>query len=239
MTKVTIQAYGPALIAQQAQTVIDQNSTNAEEQDQPVSNATETVMERVLEDSFLKTMLYAYHICQEYEGIASEFESDQREKRFRDCQDWRRGILAGLRRITESAILAEATRILTDSGSNTSQRLDRTVEYTYTPEEVKTDAKQISRRKSEYSLKPGMEPMEVTNTKLYETALGDKADFIYKLLIMDELAENYDLETWVGMTDSAVREGISCNGFIEGVEETLPEEIVDNVDETQSLRKEA
>jgi len=229
MTTKTIHAFGPSLIAQQAQTLINQNSSDASEQNRPLSKNTEAVMDLLADDSFLETMLYATRICEEYEGIQDDFESSQREREYEDCDDWREGVTSGLRQVTQSAILTEAQRILTDDGLPVTPSLERTEEYEYNPEKIEREATKLTTLKEKFSLTPETGAMDVVKTQEVKAIFESNTGFMYQLLILNELTEAHDIKMREEMADTAVREGIANNGFIEGVEENLPREIMEQV----------
>lgn len=248
-TTETITAYGPGLIANSASEVIafaDNTDTDADADVNPDDiyekqmELTDSIIETIRDETFLETMLYAKSICEQYD-VGNEFEAEQRvEAVYLD--DWRVAVCAGLWHITEAAIREEQSQISNET-SSVEATTEKTETYTYNPSVLKMDAQQFTLRTLSYH-RPDREarnnthgdqnafrtdPLDVLDDDDMNYLIGDNADFMQCILLLDHITEALGMQDLPTITDTSVREDLSYGPFCRSIQDTIPAEITMNL----------
>lgn len=205
---------------------------NEGEQMEQLMSTTEEILDRV-SGSFVETMLFANSLCEAY-GVSREFPSEQRRQALYDCDDWRNATFGGLWHIIYASLKEEIGDPTDFTNTNANQQnhpIKSTV--TYNPSAITKTTENLlhlNQQEPESSIHESswIEHVEQTLADIKEEPLH------FRLLVLDNLADEYGFESYPGMTDTAAREEYTCGHFVNSVVTNMYSEFLFIFDPDQS-----
>lgn len=223
----TVSTYGLHLIVQAAENVTARTDFGSDEYE-AVTEEIDRIRDLFADESFVEWIVFTKEVCDRYD-VAEQYPAEQREAGISDARDWRDGVRMGFWHILDRAIRQQCSdpkritvpQTATGTESETSEAIDP---------ETWTDDRTVDDVTSDYVTE---KTLNVTITAPDVDAVLQEPDvpvtdppysFIQYIIAMDIATEQYDLETWPGMTDTVVREGVSYGHYCWNVVTTiLPE----------------
>jgi|AntDeeMetagen134_2_1112570.scaffolds.fasta_scaffold04492_4 hypothetical protein len=231
-----ITTYGLDLIAQAANNVEERLDSGVDEYTAYAASI-EKIIDIFAAETFLEWMAFTHEVCETYD-VADEYPSEQRVEAVYGS-DWREGVRMGFWHILEGAIEQQVEN-------------PQDIDIPQPNSETDTEAPDIDPEEwADTRTEEDMEPDLILERTLTQTVTMPDRDAVFQelnsdedsrefefmqyIVLLDQLTEEYDLQTWEGISDTMVREGISYGHFCWNIVDTILSEFAMNIDDINHL----
>jgi len=228
---IEVSTYGPHVIAQAAQNVEEQIESGVGEYD-AFAREIESIIPVLHSESFIEWATFTFEIVELY-GIEDQYPSEQRDMTIADEEGWQSGVQTGFWHILKAAIesqIDDPKRI--DIPRDSNKDLSKP---DISAEEWVDERSQANRLPNIVFEKTLTKTISIPDcSKVFQeqksTGATRNFEFLQYVALLDLLTHQYDLQTWRGMTDTAVRDRISNGHYCWNIVNTILDEFTLHID---------